>query len=258
MSAANDQKDGEPLDVVLRPTGIDAAEYIGHQSWSPRRWAWEFLRRNPGFINDCDEVDLSLVDSCAEIALAYGLKSFKHYSEEYYSRRKDGGLKRPTFAEAAISVKSNMGAKLIGSRKVHLRLSYGQVAIVFDLLRTLSNKRSIAKMTQVAKSALEKRQGKILKRSAGNTLVSFKPKRSKFLTYLRLVDLFAHGFDDETALRLANNEFDKSLKDLRTEKEQQLSEALECSRFRYRQIAVMVEVRPKKKSGATTPISLPT
>lgn len=252
MSVTNYQSDGELSGVVLRPTGIDAAEYEGHQSWSPRRWAWEFLRRNPNFIKDCDEVDLDLVDSCAEIALAYGIKSFKHYSEGYYSRRKDGGLKRPTFAEAAIAVKSNMGPKLIGSRKVHLRLRYGQVAIVFDLLRTLGNKRSIGKMTEVAKGAIEKRQGKILKRFVGIALPGFKPKRDKFLLYLRLVDLQAHGIDDETSLRVVNNEFDKDIEELQTEKEQQLAEAQECTSTRYLHIALMVDTRQKRGHRAKT------
>ena len=40
-----------------RPDGLSIARYKGHETWSYRRWAWEFLRRDDDFIRACAAVD---------------------------------------------------------------------------------------------------------------------------------------------------------------------------------------------------------
>ncbi len=40
-----------------RPDGLSIDRYKGHEKWSYRRWAWEFLRRNKDFIKACEALD---------------------------------------------------------------------------------------------------------------------------------------------------------------------------------------------------------
>lgn len=51
------------------------------KKWSPRRWAWEFLRRNEDFRADCDTCGTA--EDRKVIAKKYGIKIYKHYSEEH-------------------------------------------------------------------------------------------------------------------------------------------------------------------------------
>ena len=32
-------------------------DYPNYKAWGSQRWAWEFLRRNKDFINDCKSLD---------------------------------------------------------------------------------------------------------------------------------------------------------------------------------------------------------
>lgn len=55
--------------------------YAKCKKWSPKKWAWEFLRRNEEFQKDCDACDTEEKEN--EIAEKYGIKKYKNYSEQH-------------------------------------------------------------------------------------------------------------------------------------------------------------------------------
>ena len=61
-----------------RPDGLSLDRYKGHEKWSYRRWAWEFLRRNEDFIAACDALNRNEKTEI-EIAEEFHLADFKHY-----------------------------------------------------------------------------------------------------------------------------------------------------------------------------------
>lgn len=104
-SDASDESAGEPQRHVaagpaswVPPSGHDIAGYSGWESWSRRRWAWEFLRRNSQFQEACRERR----DDLLTIAADYRLREFKDYREDYRmnARPKFGGVRSfPSEAE---------------------------------------------------------------------------------------------------------------------------------------------------------------
>lgn len=60
-----------------RPSGENLEDYDGHDRWSYRRWAWEFLRRNDQFIGACRALEDGDEPRRDEIAKQVGLKKFK-------------------------------------------------------------------------------------------------------------------------------------------------------------------------------------
>lgn len=73
------QQDPTPPTAWHRPSGRDAAAYAGWETWKPRRWAWEFLRRNKKFQSACD----GETDERPVIALDFRLREFKEHRQEY-------------------------------------------------------------------------------------------------------------------------------------------------------------------------------
>lgn len=109
-------------EMAKRPNGIERDRYFGCERWSYRRWAWEFLRRNEGFIAACDRVDDGALDSQQEIADRFGLRDFKHYKENYSSEVS----RTPRFAGASIRRWGN-ARSIQNDRTVTTVLEKGQV-----------------------------------------------------------------------------------------------------------------------------------
>ena len=61
--------------------------YKNNEKWTPRRWAWEFLKRKKDFIQRCYDAS-NLTDDAKtaaelEIAKEFRLKKFKDHTEKY-------------------------------------------------------------------------------------------------------------------------------------------------------------------------------
>lgn len=53
------------------------------EAWPYRVWAWEFLRRNPDFQRQCDELAEASAGAKQRMARSWGLSEFKPYKEGY-------------------------------------------------------------------------------------------------------------------------------------------------------------------------------
>ncbi|WP_139019428.1 transcriptional regulator domain-containing protein [Acidovorax sp. NO-1] len=128
--------------------------YKNNQKWSPRRWAWEFLKRNPEYIELCDDARNLTGDAkaAAEFAIAnkFQLKKFKDYTENY-------SPKNPFFLSTAI-YRWEGGSKKRNTEKTTIRVKIlpGQVVIRFQVDATLNNSRAIKVQLESAKIHLER------------------------------------------------------------------------------------------------------
>lgn len=225
-----------------RPSGKDVTAYEGNDQWTARRWAWEFLTRNDKFRAACDKVDLNDSAGQAEIAETFGLKRFKSYLDPYEVATGKKRTGRPVFIHGAISVKSNMDPKSEKEgkvRKVSFSLGYGQVAILFNLAETMDHEAALTAQIRAATNSLERRQKKFKKNLGGIS----PPKRTAhpdvFLTYVRILDLLAAKHGQNETLRILYPEMKDKTADLRDQKKQQITGALDCAETRYRHIANM-------------------
>lgn len=117
--------------------GENMAVYKGHEKWSRRRWAWEFLRRNEKFQEDCDRANLDDPEAIDAIAKEFGLRKFKNYRESFSIGDK------PTFS---VSVRMYQSQENVDRR---LRLESSEVLLRFNLsYATKNNKFLKGQLTQ--------------------------------------------------------------------------------------------------------------
>lgn len=128
--------------------------YKNSEEWTPRRWAWEFLKRNSDFIDSCDRAR-NLTDDAKtaaelDVAKKFQLKKFKDYTESY-------SPKNPIFLSTSI-YKWNGGSKKRknGKTTAKIKLLPGQVVIRFQVDATLNNSRAINVQLESAKIHLER------------------------------------------------------------------------------------------------------
>ncbi|MBX3625025.1 MAG: hypothetical protein KF892_08450 [Rhizobacter sp.] len=134
-----------------RPSGQNSAEYLEWETWSQRRWAWEFLRRNDKFQDACDE----RWDDQRTIAQDFHITEFKHYRQEYAAGKK------PKFAAGIHSIPRRADFVENNERSMDLvqvraTLSPSEVFIKFQLAPTrLAMKTSIDFQLEQARRRLE-------------------------------------------------------------------------------------------------------
>lgn len=121
-----------------RPSGKDAAAYAGWEAWKPRRWAWEFLRRNKKFQSACDDE----ADDRPIIANDFRLREFKDYRQDYAVGEKPrfaaGIHSFPTRAEFVKHIESN--ATLIEEKIDRLPT---EVLIRFQIAPTVAAEKTV-------------------------------------------------------------------------------------------------------------------
>lgn len=99
-----------------RPDWRAADAYIGSAQWTGRRWAWEFLRRNP-------EYQAVSEKSVPTLAARFGVVRMKSYQEEYTPEMEHGGF---------WSVE-HVGVIRPGLNRSTKTLEDSELALVFDL-----------------------------------------------------------------------------------------------------------------------------
>lgn len=164
-----------------RPDGTNEKDYANCEKWPPKRWAWEFLRRNPSFRSDSKAV---LGKSEAEqraVAEKYSLKRFKPANEAY---RGPHGV--PIFLGSSIRSWTNWDESLLELTKIKLKQS--QVVILFDLEKAMVDRRSLRAQLLEAEKRLRSRLAELeaVRRKKAD---DHKPKSHVLKTYLRLLDL---------------------------------------------------------------------
>ncbi len=174
--------------------------YKNNQKWSPRRWAWEFLKRNPEYIELCDDARNLTGDAkaAAEFAIAnkFQLKKFKDYTENY-------SPKNPFFLSTAI-YRWEGGSKKRNTEKTTIRVKIlpGQVVIRFQVDATLNNSRAIKVQLESAKIHLERYRNDLIdsaKKESPQPEDSkkktdrFNPQPAVFLRRLKIIDAKRRG-----------------------------------------------------------------
>jgi len=160
----------------------DDEEYAGSDTWSYRRWAWEFLRRNPAYQAACRTAPRHRGADNSEVAAKFGRLDLR----PYWSRYGYGDDQRSMWLAEHVDVVTTLpwsGAPL------DKPLREGQVALIFDLVQTSA-------AGTAALSAMEDRVGMLLrnalKRAEEEGVVQsklFKPVTKPLLAkYLRLYD----------------------------------------------------------------------
>ncbi|MBT9520015.1 MAG: hypothetical protein IV101_03895 [Dechloromonas sp.] len=163
-----------------RPDGTNEKDYLGCERWSPKRWAWEFLRRNPDFAAEAKE---ALNQGEAEqrvVAVKYGLRRFKP-AEGYKGPH---GL--PLFLGSSIRSRTYWDESLLQLSKMKIKQS--QILIVFDMEMIMSDRRSLRAQLGEAEKRLRKRLSE-LESMRERRAEDHKPKWNVLKTYLRLLDL---------------------------------------------------------------------
>lgn len=197
-----------------RPDWREAGSYPSeHDKWSYRRWAWEFLRRNPQYWEECSKINTEpdwLVSSEAgetvhergstrrmmdlhrnkEVARKYGRCELKSCWEAY---RDEEDEERLWLSETVERVKRSRPS----GDEIRMELESGQVAIIFDLNRCIDSGRSaITSLLGHAKEVLDQELTAYEdtlpdgRRSKVNRI-----HRDKLVLWLRLYDAEYSGAD---------------------------------------------------------------
>jgi hypothetical protein len=171
-----------------RPNGLSLERYRGHENWSYRRWAWEFLRRDDDFIHACTAVD-NKEKTEQEIAEKFHLLHFKHCDAAFKSQKSPP----PRFTVSTIKKRANLNSDEAGEARVEntVALAPGQVWLRFDLNHEFLVGGSIEAQLRVAKRSLNialLAYAEAIRKTPNPTK---KPEGKSFLELLRRLDAVA-------------------------------------------------------------------
>jgi hypothetical protein len=217
-----------------RPTGEDVDRYKNINSWSYRRWAWEFLRRNAEFISECERVKNDSDDAKKTVAKQFGLTRFKYYKEAY-----KGVSGYPKYQTDAIKSWTHLNSEHYKKEKTR-KLNPGEVMICFDLNAALEDKHALAKQLQLAERRLEQRL-KAYAVQQNVTTNRSQPKAFKFGMYLRLLDALADGKTPVECARMLNPQTsaDVDSTEARSQVRDQIDAAKRYAGTRYRSLSLL-------------------
>jgi hypothetical protein len=203
-----------------RPDGTDESCYKGWEKWSYRKWAWEFLRRNPDFISACKKVRRKeYVNNQQDVATDFGLKKFKPYTESY-----SGISGKPAFSVGSIASWTNINSdthEVEPTKPLRLVLLGGQAIVRFDVATALADKQILEKQLRVTRIRLENRL-KMYSEKLGIVVTNKHPhKVGLFVEYLRLLDGIAAGRTQFESALSAIPGLSEKIKKFQTTKEEQ-------------------------------------
>lgn len=176
-----------------RPDGLSIDRYKGHEKWSYRRWAWEFLRRNNEFIQACEALESKKPEerTAAEKDLAeqFYLAVFKHCNMSYKSKENPS----PKFAVRTIKKREKLDADKPDALplKRTVEMAAGQVWLRFDLNHEFIVGGSLDTQLRVAKRSLKTALATYSEAIGRKPAITKKPKCNSFLTLLRRLDAVA-------------------------------------------------------------------
>lgn len=147
------KKKGKPWSDDF-PNGKLVKDYGDYTTWSNRRWAWEFLRRHPEYIQICKELRPNmrsprgpLFGKAKIAAQEFGRVNLKHYMEPYG----DDDKSRNWIAESVVDW--DIGDER--NPKSEYELMDGQVSMVFDISRmNVTGTAAVAAMLEHAREIL--------------------------------------------------------------------------------------------------------
>jgi hypothetical protein len=206
-----------PLDAWhLRPKkDIPSADwknsdsYQGHGEWSPEQWAWEFLRRNRFFQQDCDSLDVTKLAPRQRKRLPpkWHLHTYKSYNEPFELGKNVLRPRWTVFSRAEVW-DTNTGGRLNQTPQSwpfeDFALQPGQIALVIDLNDAVTMPRLLELQWSAARHQIDASLGRlrqsVARKSAGSkgkeTVAKksselSKPRMDKLIDYLRIADAFS-------------------------------------------------------------------
>jgi hypothetical protein len=126
---SGNRADKNARNIIDRPNGMSVDDYKKAMGWSNANWAWEFLRRNQAFQDDCKAAAKGGRAMQKRVAAKWHLKAFKHAKENYH-----GQSGKPRFAHTTLRAK--VGSADLDPAKNVLQLMPGELglALRIDLL----------------------------------------------------------------------------------------------------------------------------
>jgi hypothetical protein len=226
--------------------------YEGNENWSYRRWAWEFLRRNPGYqqINS----HRSVIEKSDTEARAFGRASYKQPDSEYG----DDDQHRLWLAESVLEFRSFRDCN--GSH-FQFPVEAGRIFIVFDLMQTIdAGRAAIGAMLADAKVRINNeldRLGEEMKWTENRAPKIIKPRRDKLIHWLILCDACQYGAPDEQKIRLLypkqclNGKFPvgEQLETIRTRIRRDEQRALEMLSYGYLSLVPLDHIQDKSTNS---------
>lgn len=171
-----------------RPIGeADDPAYASAATWPKKKWAWEFLRRNPEFQRRCKQVDADpkLAD---EVAQQFGLKQFKHAKEPF----RGSSYSQPRFSAALVRWRTRHSE---ADPAVHQRrMEVGELLVLFDLRSCLAKPAALGAQLRAAEKVAYRELTKFADATGGSL-----PKQERvtsvddWLHYLRILDALHAG-----------------------------------------------------------------
>jgi len=184
-----------------RPNWDDERAYEISSDWSYRRWAWEFLRRNPEYQAIKPN---SRGPGFKDLYARFGRTSLKPF-DQHYDLPTRGDQMRAWLPERHSGFRSVL--RPFEEQKIELTIGRGKVAVLLDLNQTIrAGKAAIDSMLSHVKADLMgelERYEQALKKK-GEVVPSIKkPRRDKLLIRLRILDaMFANASDEQMILKL--------------------------------------------------------
>lgn len=171
-----------------RPDGLSLERYKGHETWSYRRWAWEFLRRDDDFIRACAAVDNNERTE-RDVAKEFHLSKFKHCNMGFKSKKSPA----PTYTVETIKKWARLKHSETKAPQVRLKaeLEPGQVLLRFDLNQEFIVGGSLDAQLRAAKSTLKESLATYAEATKKKPAPKKKPERKSFLELLRRLDAVA-------------------------------------------------------------------
>lgn len=213
------------------PSGENEADYAGTKT--RKRWAWEFLRRHPKFIEHCLAIEKAAVElqlaserkQAAEVGsqaareLARSVKAAKSTListrqatlkefrlTRFKSFREDFDVEKPPlFSTRSVMVRENLTAKESREARTFPALAYGHVWIRFRLADTLDDEDALKAMIGTARRMLKEKRRKLLEAADPPDLHVTASQGAgpgdHYGRHLRFLDLKHAGLSDGQALK---------------------------------------------------------
>ncbi|OEZ88602.1 Uncharacterized conserved protein [Janthinobacterium sp. OK676] len=178
-----------------RPSWDDEHAYDISVNWSFRRWAWEFLRRNPEYQAIKPN---ARGPGYRDLYARFGRTTLKDFNQ-HYDTPTPGDESRAWLPERHSGF---YVPKFSSERELNLTLKQGEVAVVLDLSRTISAGRAAVEsmLSHVRADLMAEmdRYESLLRLKDAPLPKIKKPRRHKLLIRLRILDaIYANASDDE-------------------------------------------------------------
>ncbi|HEY1611190.1 MAG TPA: hypothetical protein VGG24_18140, partial [Paraburkholderia sp.] len=191
-------------DGALLPDGTDVSQYEKYESWSNRRWAWEFLRRSKEFREACHKYRKTPEEKRsrigAKIAEKFHLMRFKDYTDSW-SEKKD----RLLFSRCLTWADIPEGTE---ERKINTSIRRGQILMRVDV-HAMTSKREMEYVRDSIEELMERMMVEHAEETEDIPKLSRNREPGQLLLWLRMLDARLAGMADHEIYVMLENDIKK-------------------------------------------------